>query len=34
MLENLPVCTELFDTPWTFGNYEVTVDQNIGKYYS
>ncbi|OLQ16668.1 Protein phosphatase 2C family protein [Cryptosporidium hominis] len=30
MSENLPVCTELFDTPWVFGNYEVTIDQNIG----
>ncbi|KAK6590784.1 phosphatase 2C [Cryptosporidium xiaoi] len=30
MSKNLLVCTELFDTPLTFGDYEVTVDQNRG----
>lgn len=30
MPNNSPVCTDIFDYPWKFGRYEVTVDQNIG----
>ncbi|KAL7068190.1 putative protein phosphatase 2C [Cryptosporidium serpentis] len=30
MPSNSPVCTDIFEYPWKFGRYEVTVDQNIG----